>query len=373
MNLPKASQLRRKSELAEQERKRIETEVRIRTLEIERQKKEQETASRLEKAKQTKQYKQILKEALFAATDGKLLIELDMIGQALSQRLISDGFTIAKTREEIARVESDFDKTWSLQLLNPSAISGEDFQRLVEFLETRWLSPYLESEIRPNEIGKTVAEILGGYIDLLSQGRAKGLHERVRRLLDFDSDDRHAELLIADLFFDRQEYVERRSKLGMNICNLPLDVDEEREFFLILKKLSAALAMMQNAETENKRVLDQGMRKRLQTLGYLKSLDPNSFVMSWWDALFMSYVEPETFAEEVFWLSSEDGGVFLESVKTALTVAANLGRKSAAIDVAAGSAEFYVLSGISQLIVAQGYDLKIQHSKTGDSKIVITW
>jgi hypothetical protein len=171
---------------------------------------------------------------------------------------------------------------------------------------------------------------------------------------------------MSDLFYDRQEYLEAKKNIPQDILNIAINVDHEHEFFRIIGTI------LEELESEV-RQLDCAVTVRQSVTDALVGLEEDSRTISWWSNYYFIGQEPDSFAKELFWLSSQHGQFFLHQLEELIDGKAESGESCLTIDLVWDYGETFLISILKKYLSSQGYEVKFTGVKHADMSMTIKW
>jgi len=321
--------------------------------------------SRIEKARLVRQKNILLKRLMDTAATGSYLIPAENLHPSTEQLLKESDFEINDVKHDLEIVEAGLRAHWGIK--QPSLEKLKTLLgKLRRFLKITIIQARRSRLNDPEELEKTTSIILKSYYQSLQSKDLRFFHTLIFRLHEFNSDDRHAEILMSDFIFDRKEYTQVRSQITQDILDIAIDVDKEHDLFDITE------ALLDELESES-RQLKRAAEVCETVKNELICLPKGSRTISWWTKYYFPVARPESFAKELFWLSSPHGQIFLQQLTDRLEGAAESGESCLTIGLVWGYGETFLISILKKYLSSQGYEVEFKDSKSADMSMTIKW
>lgn len=331
-----------------------------------------EAAKRIQKANDARQKKSLIQRAIQTAAEGRFYFIAKKVSPVVKAELTELGLMVRSVNEDLKVLKSGLYEQWGF-----SSDISEDRSKLLEplrrFLMITIVKAWRSRENDIEQIRGIASTLLKDYDDDLKSGRFSLLLEKMERLKKMSGDERHAEILLSDLFPTRESYVIARKSLSSDVFDIAIDVDTETEFFHIVGEIWGELDLDEYLKGVEVGLKQEAKQFSALLIDELKGVEKSSIAISWWSSYYVRQTEPKNFSEELFWLSSEHGQLFISQLDERITWAAEEGEGSLAITAMEGYGETLMVPVLTKYLASLGYKTECVDTNDGDVSIKISW
>lgn len=372
MPLVKASQARTKTLEGIKRQKEREQERARKLAEKKAEAKRLAESQRIQKAAITKQRKLLIRTCVLAAAQGDSYILPEQLATEVSSYLIENKLRVGSVKEDLGILRTGLFEVWGFKAgpINDHANVLEPLYRLVMIcIVEAWRSRVNNKE----EIRQITSVILRQYQEDLNKKSFVSLHDKFKRLKYFSSDSQRPSLTLSDLFYTRADHHVALEVLDDEVFEISMSPSRERQFFEIVDSILTILDAEVHLQNVEDGLLAEADGLSSELIKSLSSHSKDSITVSWWHAHLIKFEEPESLAQELWWLSSDHGQLFLNQLKDRIETAAYNGKDTLTVTAVHGFGESVMAQILRQYLELMDYQVKTQKLSNEDVSIEISW
>ena len=199
------------------------------------------------------------------------------------------------------------------------------------------------------------------------------LHKKFKRLKYFSSDNQRPTFTLSDLFHTRADHHVALEVLDDEVFEISMSPSRERQFFEIVNSIFTILDVEVHLQGVEDGLLAEADGLSSELIKSLFSHSEDSITVSWWHEHLIRFEEPESLAQELWWLSSDHGQLFLNQLKDRIETAAYSGEDTLAVTAVHEFGESVMVPILSQYLEYMDYQVKTEKLSNEDVSIKISW
>lgn len=294
------------------------------------------------------------------------------LGSEVSRDLRARGFRVSSVADSLKAIEHGLLSHWSLPTRSPLGLIS-----VVEPLR-KCLAAHILETLRDVRANKNAADDLAEkvffrYCQTAGADGVWHLRYRLNRLLKMDKDELYAELTVRDFVADKDEFIQVRQQLGVEIFNSIFSTERREELFGIVRSALLNLDREENYAESARELVEFSDSLGQKLRGQLMAAEGCESVISWWAAYAAPPHGKRNYATSLFWLASPAGQAYFQELSQVVDFNAKLGRSSFLIEMERGSEEWYMSWIISMSLGLSGYRVKRKGRFNEPIQLVVSW
>lgn len=307
------------------------------------------------------------------AGQGDFFYALDSpLGERVSRDLRARGFHLSTLVDSLNAIEHGLLRHWSLPTRSPLGLRSI-IEPLRKCLAAHILEALKDFKVKTNTANELAEKVFSHYCQTAGSDAVWHLRRCLDRLLKMGKDEPHAGLTVRDLVADKDEFVQVRQQVGVEIFNSILAFERREELFGLVRSVLVNLDREENSAESLKELVDFSDSLSHKLRGQLMAAEGCESVISWWAAYAAPPYGKRNYATSLFWLASPAGQAYLQELSEVVDLNAKIGRSSFSRDLEFGTEEWYMSWIISQYLALCGYRVKRKGRVNEPIQLVVSW
>ena len=372
MPLVKASQARTRTLEGIKRQKEREQDRARELAEKEAEAKRLAESQRIQKATVTKQRKLLIRSCVLAAAQGDFYIVPDQLATEVSSYLLENRLGVGTVKKDLGILRTGLFEAWGFKA-GPITDHANVLEPLYRLVMICIVEAWRSRDNKKEEIRQIASVILRHYQEDLSKKDFVSLHKKFKRLKYFSSDNQRPTFTLSDLFHTRADHHVALEVLDDEVFEISMSPSRERQFFEIVNSIFTILDVEVHLQGVEDGLLAEADGLSSELIKSLFSHSEDSITVSWWHEHLIRFEEPESLAQELWWLSSDHGQLFLNQLKDRIETAAYSGEDTLAVTAVHEFGESVMVPILSQYLEYMDYQVKTEKLSNEDVSIKISW
>ena len=372
MALIKASEARTKTLQAIERQKEIERERTRKVAEQEAEARRLQESQRIQRSLSTKQKQSLLRTCVLAAAKGDFYILTDNLAEEVCSYLSEKKLAVSTVGKDLEILRQGLFDAWGFtkgSVDYDAKILEPLYRQVMICIIEAWRSRDNNKE----EIKRIASIILRQSQEDHDKKDLFSLHEKFKRLKHVLNDSHRSCMTISDLFHTRADHHSALEVLDDEVFEIVMSPNRERELSEIVDSIFIDLEVDVRLQGVEDRLLMEADGLSSELIKSLCLHDLATCTVSWWHAYLIRCENPESLAQELWWLSADHGQLFLHQLEERIESATDDGKNTLTVTAYEGYGEVAMVPILRKYLEYMGYEVETNELENKSFSIKISW
>lgn len=372
MALVKASEARTKTLAGVKRKKELEQERARKLAEQEAEARRLSESQRIQRSLINKQRKSLLRSCVLAAAKGDFYILTDHLAGEVSSYLLENKLAVGTVGNDLEVLRKGLFDIWGFK-----KGSVNDHAKILEPLYRQVMICIVEAwrsrDNNKEEIRQIASIVLRQYQEDLDKKDLVSLYEKLQRLKKVSNDSQRSRMTISDLFHTRADHHSALEVLDDEVFEIVMSPNREKQLFEVVDSIFIDLDVEVHLQGVEDRLIGEADGLASELIKSLCLHDVGTSTVSWWHAYLIRSEDPDSLAQELWWLSSDHGQLFLNQLEELIERATHDGKDTLTVTAVNGYGEVKMIPILRKYLNYMGYQVETNELANKNFSIKITW